>query len=292
MLRSCFGEISRLVASSSRAAASSSRRSLHTTAVQYAQTANARARRKSHGIFKEERQRMSDRSRPHVVLGLRPGEESKWEKSDLARCLVQKEELEPIKPDESYRYIPDKHSWGTVAMPPTLAFGVGEEERRLLFDQLPVASARMYAIEESIRLAGQHYDKVVSEEEEKKRIKVELQKANHLARMVDLRLANAAGIAYENRRRIIAEFSDHTVNPFDPGRSEVQAALLTYRIRNMWNHLTRNKRDIGNRRALRRLVHQRAKILKYLRRTAPARHDILLERLAVEPQSVQGELII
>ena len=44
------------------------------------------------------------------------------------------------------------------------------------------------------------------------------------------------------------------------------AALLTTKIRALWDHLTRNPRDIHNRRSLRGLVHQRAKVLKYLKR--------------------------
>ena len=38
------------------------------------------------------------------------------------------------------------------------------------------------------------------------------------------------------------------------------AALLTYKIRNMWDHLMRVPRDVANRRNLRALVHQRAKV--------------------------------
>lgn len=49
----------------------------------------------------------------------------------------------------------------------------------------------------------------------------ELRKANLLAQALDLRNANAAGVAYENRLRIIEAFSTPK-NPFDPGRTEVQ----------------------------------------------------------------------
>ena len=51
--------------------------------------------------------------------------------------------------------------------------------------------------------------------------RAELRKANLLAKVLDLRNANAAGIAYENRLRIIEAFSTPQ-NPFDPGRTEVQ----------------------------------------------------------------------
>lgn len=70
------------------------------------------------------------------------------------------------------------------------------------------------------------------------------------------------------------------------------AALLTYQIRNLWTHLTNFRRDIGNRRGLRKLVHQRAKILKYLKGRDLNRYETVLARLALEPESVEGELVV
>ena len=70
------------------------------------------------------------------------------------------------------------------------------------------------------------------------------------------------------------------------------AALLTWKIRNLWDHLTKFKRDISNRRQLRALVHQRAKLLKYLKRSDRDRYDAVLERLGLEPGSIEGELVV
>jgi small subunit ribosomal protein S15 len=70
------------------------------------------------------------------------------------------------------------------------------------------------------------------------------------------------------------------------------AALKTYQIRKLWTHLITYKRDVGNRLGLRKLVHQRAKILRYLRNTNRDRYEIVLERLALEPESVEGELVV
>ena len=89
----------------------------------------------------------------------------------------------------------------------------------------------------------------------------ELQKSQNFAKLIDLRNTNAAGLAYENRKRIIVTFSDPS-KPNDPGRTEVQVAILTYRIRKLYEHLTSFKRDVGNRLPLRKLVHQRAKLLR------------------------------
>jgi len=44
------------------------------------------------------------------------------------------------------------------------------------------------------------------------------------AKVIDLVNANAKGITYENRRRIVLEFSGPE-NPFDPGRVEVQGEV-------------------------------------------------------------------
>lgn len=193
---------------------------------------------------------------------------------------------------------------GTLYLPKQFSFGIGETEKRTLFQNLPILSAEATALgnsphETSQWLAMRHGEGVQRE----------LQKSNSFAKVLDLRNANAGGISYENRRRIILEFSA-VENPFDPGRSEVQgmymymttelmsvnsfitAALLTYKIRNLWTHLIKFKRDVGNRRGLRKLVHQRAKILKYLKRLDRDRYDTLLERLALEPESVEGELVV
>ena len=54
----------------------------------------------------------------------------------------------------------------------------------------------------------------------------------------------------------------------------------------------KNKKDVGRRRGLRALVHQRARILRYLKRLDRDRYDIVLERLGLEPESVEGELVV
>ena len=74
--------------------------------------------------------------------------------------------------------------------------------------------------------------------------------------------------------------------------TRLAAALLTYKIRNLWEHLQTFKADIGNRRGLTKLVHQRAKILKYLKRTDRDRYDRVLQRLGLEPEAVEGELVV
>lgn len=50
----------------------------------------------------------------------------------------------------------------------------------------------------------------------------------------------------------------------DTGRSEVQIAIITERIKNLTEHSKLNKKDNNSRRGLLQLVGQRRKLLNYL----------------------------
>jgi len=242
----------------------------------------ARTSKKVNTQKDKERQIHAETNRPHVVLGTRPGEDAKWLNCDLSKVLVDEEDLMA-----NTKMQPLVRPSGEIYLPKYLGFGVGDAEKKMLFENLPTLSAEAGV---SLKARGNPTPLKLSEYMETME-KRELDKANAFARVLDLRNANAGGIAYENRRRIITEFSE-SENPFDTGRPEVQAALLTFKIRNLWTHLIKFKRDIVNRRSLRKLIHERAKILKYLKRLDRDRYDNVLERLALAPESVEGELVI
>ncbi|MDZ4773565.1 MAG: 30S ribosomal protein S15 [Planctomycetota bacterium] len=65
----------------------------------------------------------------------------------------------------------------------------------------------------------------------------------------------------------------------DSGSPEVQVALLTENIKNLTEHMKLHKKDFTSRRGLLGMVGSRAKLLKYLRQTAPERYQKLIERL-------------
>ena len=194
-------------------------------------------------------------------------------------------------------------------------YGLGEKEKDALFKSLPDMTAHAWMVsmqQSSKQWASQDLLQIGLAAQT-----VEAKKVEMLARLVDLRNANAKGIALENRRRIIAAFSEPE-NPHDPGRPEVQgehsrpfafppypfaryaisvaylraAAIATMRIRNLWSHLGQFKKDISNRRNLRKLVHHRAKILRYLKGVDQDRYDRVLERLGLERSAVEGELVV
>ncbi|KAL5494821.1 hypothetical protein ACEPAI_283 [Sanghuangporus weigelae] len=291
---------------------------LHTTSVRSVESQKqrvARIIRKTNVEKKEERVRLHGQSKPHVVLGFRPEEEEKkWRNCDLAKILVTPEELRsvPAPPlDGPVETVMNESGEEVrlekVVTPEYTNFGLDgldgtesrDEQRHFFFVELPQESA-------SVELEAQDIGKLHRFEahrgteggltqEEQRRLDVlghaATNKARQLARIVDLRNANARGIAFENRRRIIAAFSP-TSKAADSGYPEVQVALLTMKIRNVWKHLMERKKDIPSRRSLRLLVHQRAKMLKYIKRIDRDRYDTILERVGLEPGAVEGELVV
>ncbi len=69
-------------------------------------------------------------------------------------------------------------------------------------------------------------------------------------------------LTVEQKAKIVAEFGR---KENDTGCTEVQIALLTYRIADLQPHFQANKKDHHSRRGLLRMVAQRRKLLDYLK---------------------------
>lgn len=82
----------------------------------------------------------------------------------------------------------------------------------------------------------------------------------------------------EKRAQIIKDFR-HGEN--DTGSAQVQIALLTERIRELTVHLNQHKKDFSSQRGLRKLVGQRRRLLKYVKRQDLARYRELIARLEI-----------
>lgn len=138
------------------------------------------------------------------MLGTASGsDDAAWASCDLARALVRPDELAPSAAPHDL-HIPAADA--DVRVPPTLAFGIREREQRMLFAHLPLLAADMDTRREMNGAPGMkvadmnaHHDRALAEG---------VEQANALARLVDLRNANAAGIAFENRRRVIEAFCE------------------------------------------------------------------------------------
>ena len=139
----------------------------------------------------------------------------------------------------------------------------------------------------------------------------EAKMSEQVMRVLDLRNADARGIRKENVRRIVEVFggdlntSDNSDSPttdlprMNTGHPTVTSAILTHRIHLLSTHLAQNPRDVHNKKHLRQLVHDRAKILAYYKRRVGRRGGEgegaylgLLDKLGLDRRAVEGELIV
>ena len=83
-------------------------------------------------------------------------------------------------------------------------------------------------------------------------------------------------LTVEQKAKIVAEFGR---KENDTGCTEVQIALLTYRISDLQPHFQANKKDHHSRRGLLRMVAQRRKLLDYLKASDIERYSAIVEKL-------------
>ena len=80
------------------------------------------------------------------------------------------------------------------------------------------------------------------------------------------------------KTEIISKFAR---NDKDTGSTEVQIALLTQRIKDLTEHLKINKKDHSSRLGLLKLVGQRRRLLRYLRKKDFNRYNEIKEALGI-----------
>ena len=77
---------------------------------------------------------------------------------------------------------------------------------------------------------------------------------------------------------IISQFGK---NAQDTGSSEVQIALLSQRISDLTEHLKINKKDHASRLGLLKLVGQRKRLMRYLKRTNRESYATIIEKIGI-----------
>jgi len=168
------------------------------------------------------------------------------------------------------------HTPATVARSTDIyQHGLTDEEAILLFEKAPQAITDITK------------SSVVRSKEDA--LKVEQHKADVVKQIISLQNANARAIGLWNIQRCIDWFGR---KEGDTGSPEVQAAILSVRIQNLHSHLQQHKKDRHNYRQLRTLIHQRAKILKYLKTKSLTRYQTCLGELGLQPRAVEGEIIV
>jgi small subunit ribosomal protein S15 len=80
------------------------------------------------------------------------------------------------------------------------------------------------------------------------------------------------------KTEIISKFAR---NEKDTGSAEVQIALLSQRIKDLTEHLKTNKKDHSSRLGLLKLVGQRRRLLRYLRKKDFNRYTEIKEALGI-----------
>lgn len=274
----------------------------------------ARLKRKNNLDQRILKVRMLESSKPDVVLGHQTSRSGTkvWGNSQLAKIVLNKEIVWGVKEDRRGNLIsissePEgwrggKHVMNIIAArkarqmgaPERLNFGLDAKDQQLLFQGLPQVMVKDRILDSwnlgaLIRGTANQADVAAFEAEYAKVQSEEASNKEALARILDLRNASGKGIQVENIRRII----DHFGGPNrDTGSPEVQAAVLTYRIRNLHEHLQTNRHDNSNRRSMSLLIHQRAKILKYLKSKSPRRYHAILPRIGIEARAVEGEIVV
>jgi small subunit ribosomal protein S15 len=152
---------------------------------------------------------------------------------------------------------------------------LSEQDQKFLFEETPkkfVESTHMAAID--------GMDEA---------LKNENQKVETLQKIIGLQNSNAKAVQIWNVHQAIDWFKQ---KDGDTGSPEVQAAILTVRIHNLNSHLNQHRKDVHNYKQLRNMVHQRAKLLKYLKSKDADRYYKCLDGLGLEPRAVEGEITL
>lgn len=86
------------------------------------------------------------------------------------------------------------------------------------------------------------------------------------------------GLTNEKKQIIIQNYGR---NKEDTGSTSVQIALLTERIAQLTEHLNVHKKDFSSQHGLRKLVGQRRRLLKHLKRRNLVAYKELIEQLEI-----------
>jgi small subunit ribosomal protein S15 len=86
---------------------------------------------------------------------------------------------------------------------------------------------------------------------------------------------------YYNKEKIAEITAKYGETPTDTGNTEVQVALLTYRIESLSNHLRQFKKDHSTRRSLLTMVAQRKALLSYYAKKDIYKYRALIEKLGL-----------
>ena len=85
-------------------------------------------------------------------------------------------------------------------------------------------------------------------------------------------------ISKEVKAQLTAEYGE---TPTDTGSPAVQVAILTYRIKDLTEHLKTNHKDHHSRRGLLKMVGKRRGLLDYIKENDVEEYRALIEKLGI-----------
>ena len=85
-------------------------------------------------------------------------------------------------------------------------------------------------------------------------------------------------ITQEDKNTLI---KDYATKEGGTGSPEVQVALITKRVKDLTEHLKVHAHDHASRRGLKKLVGQRARLLRYVKRCDVERYRSLIQKLGI-----------
>ncbi len=86
---------------------------------------------------------------------------------------------------------------------------------------------------------------------------------------------------YYSKEKVASIITEYGGDAKNSGNTEVQVALLTYRIESLSAHLRINKKDHSTRRALLTMVGQRKSLLAYYAKKDIYKYRALIEKLGL-----------
>ncbi|ORY53986.1 hypothetical protein BCR35DRAFT_310486 [Leucosporidium creatinivorum] len=252
----------------------------------------SRLTKKAHMDRKASLVRQHEQTKPDAILGYprsspSAAETNAWDTSLLKSVLLDRNEIWARttggSAQDQQQFLSGLPGSNSSYLPKHYNFGLNADTASLLTETLPAVSSMRSILGSDISNDTIRETRVEIAEKE------EMEKRQRLLRIMDLRNAGAKGIEVENTRRIVEAFGR---KEGDTGSPEVQAAILTSRIHSLTTHLISQPRDIHNRRPLRSLIHQRAKVLKYLRSVNVLRYEECLAKIGVQSRAVEGEVVV
>ena len=82
----------------------------------------------------------------------------------------------------------------------------------------------------------------------------------------------------EEKAKVIKEFA---ISPNDTGSPEVQIAILTFKIKYLTDHFKKHPKDFHSKKGFIQMVNRRKKLLNYLKKEDPKRHEDIIKKLGL-----------